>query len=75
LLWAQRQGGISNLTAKSQDNLKIVEEWVAETDWVDFLTAKKENRSSSTIVIKVTHPIILSFSEVYVRNRGVKILI
>jgi len=56
LRWAERIGGVPVLIARSEDNLGAVAEWVERTPWVDFLAARPETRSPTSICLKVTDP-------------------
>ena len=56
LRWAERIGGLPALIARSEDNLRVVAEWVERTPWVDFLAARPEYRSSTSICLKVVDP-------------------
>ncbi|MBN2398559.1 MAG: phosphoserine transaminase [Deltaproteobacteria bacterium] len=53
LAWA---GEISlpGLIERSMRNLKVVEEWVRRTDWIDFLAASEDIRSNTSVCLKVT---------------------
>ncbi|MEB3701688.1 Phosphoserine aminotransferase [Candidatus Bealeia paramacronuclearis] len=51
LLWCQSQGGLPALVERSQKNLKVVSNWVAQTPWVDFLVKNPKFRSSSSITL------------------------
>jgi phosphoserine aminotransferase len=42
LAWADSIGGLEALIARADDNLALVEEWVARTGWVDFLAASQQ---------------------------------
>lgn len=50
------KSGLEALFARSKANLKVVEDFVAKHDWVDFLAASPEIRSSTSICLKVTAP-------------------
>lgn len=56
LKWAEEIGGLPALIARSEANLKAVADWVARTDWIDFLAADAENRSCTAICLKITAP-------------------
>ena len=60
LRWAERIGGLPALIARSQDNLRVVAEWVEHTPWLDFLAARPEIRSSTSICLKVIDPEIMA---------------
>jgi phosphoserine aminotransferase len=58
LRWAERIGGLAALIARSDDNLRVVAEWVDRTPWVDFLAERREIRSSTSICLKIVDPAI-----------------
>lgn len=53
LKWADNIG-LKGLIRMSMANLKVVEEWVARTDWIDFLAESEEIRSNTSVCLKVT---------------------
>jgi phosphoserine aminotransferase len=55
LQWAASVGGLQGLLARSEANLKVVEDWVAKNDWVDFLAAGKDVRSNTSVCLSVVH--------------------
>ena len=57
--WAG-QIGLDGLFKKSLANLKVVEDWVAKTDWVEFLAADPAVRSNTSVCLSVTHPKVAS---------------
>jgi phosphoserine aminotransferase len=58
LRWAERIGGLAALIARSEDNLRVVAEWVDRTPWVDFLAERPEIRSTTSICLKIVDPAI-----------------
>lgn len=52
LNWAA-QKGLKGLIGKSRGNLKIVEEWVAKTPWIEFLARAPEMRSNTSVCLSV----------------------
>ena len=56
LKWAESESGLSGLIKRSQQNLKIIENWVEKTNWVDFLAEKPETRSNTSVCLKITDP-------------------
>ncbi|MCE9507667.1 MAG: phosphoserine transaminase [Alphaproteobacteria bacterium] len=56
LKWAESIGGLPALIKRSNANLKVVEEWVAKTDWAEFLPERTEIRSNTSICFKVVDP-------------------
>jgi phosphoserine aminotransferase len=53
LTWA-KEIGLEGLIKRSEANLKIIEEWVGNNDWIDFLAVSKEIRSSTSVCLSVT---------------------
>ncbi len=45
--------GLEGLIQKSRANLRVVEEWVAKNDWIAFLAASPEIRSSTSVCLSV----------------------
>ncbi|MDP1739323.1 MAG: phosphoserine transaminase [Caulobacter sp.] len=56
--WASAQGGLAGLRARSDANFAVIEAWVARTPWVDFLAEVPEQRSNTSVCLKVTDPAI-----------------
>jgi len=52
LQWAS-EIGLAGLFNRSLANLKIVEDWVAKTDWIEFLAETKETRSNTSVCLSV----------------------
>ena len=53
--WAGKFG-LDGLIKKSQGNLKVVADWVAKTDWIEFLADDPKVRSNTSVCLSVTHP-------------------
>jgi len=53
LAWAGTIG-LAGLIDRSRANLKVVEEWIGRTGWIDFLAVSEEIRSSTSVCLKVT---------------------
>ena len=53
LKWAE-EIGLNGLIKRSQENLKVIEEWVAKTEWADFLAASPDIRSNTSVCLAVT---------------------
>ena len=56
LAWAESCGGLLGLIARSEANLAVVAEWVAASDWCDFLAVDPATRSNTSICLKVVDP-------------------
>jgi phosphoserine aminotransferase len=53
LKWVKSIGGLKATIARSNENLKVISEWVAKTPWVDFLCADEATRSNTSICLKI----------------------
>jgi phosphoserine aminotransferase len=62
LKWAESLGGLPALTARSQANLKAIEDWVRQSNWASFLAEDQAIRSSTSICLKITDPAYLALS-------------
>src|SRR5215217_6843662 len=56
-------GIFDGMKARSQANLKALEDWVAVTPWVEFLAEDKTIRSNTSVCLKVVDPAITALSE------------
>jgi phosphoserine aminotransferase len=58
LAWAQSIGGLKALHARADANAKAVADWVARTDWIDFLARDPALRSNTSVCLKVVDPAV-----------------
>lgn len=56
LRWAESIGGLPSLIKRSEANLQVVSEWVAKTNWIDFLAINPATISNTSICLKITAP-------------------
>jgi phosphoserine aminotransferase len=56
LAWAEKEGGVDALIARSEANLATVAAWVERTPWVEFLAREPRTRSCTSICLKVVDP-------------------
>ena len=56
LAWGEELGGGSALIARSDANLTAIAEWVARSDWDDFLASAPAVRSSTSVCLKIVDP-------------------
>ncbi|MDV7340879.1 phosphoserine transaminase [Terasakiella sp. A23] len=54
LNWAEGLGGLDALIARSQSNLKALEDWVETNDDFGFLAEDKSIRSNTSVCLKIT---------------------
>jgi len=53
LRWAKSIGGLGQLIARSQDNLKAISEWQKTSSWASFLATDPATRSSTSICLAI----------------------
>jgi phosphoserine aminotransferase len=51
LKWADSIGGLAGLIAKSQANLKVIEDFVAQNDWISFLATDPATVSNTSVCL------------------------
>jgi phosphoserine aminotransferase len=56
LRWAESVGGLPGLVRRSEANLAVLEEWVARSEWAQFLAADPKIRSSTSICLTIEAP-------------------
>ncbi|MCB2109274.1 MAG: phosphoserine aminotransferase, partial [Rhodobacteraceae bacterium] len=54
LSWAESVGGLAGLIKRSEDNLKVISDWVDKKNWVGFLAESANTRSCTSICLKIT---------------------
>ncbi len=63
LSWAEEIGGLNALQSRVAENMSVLEEWVAQTDWIDFLCAAPAHRSPTSVCFKITDATIAAQSD------------
>ena len=53
LNWAKAQGNKDGLIAKANANLAVVEDFVANNDWIDFLAVDPATRSNTSVCLTI----------------------
>jgi len=56
LRWALSVGGLPQLIRRSEQNLRLVAEWVEASPWAGFLAADPATRSCTAICLRFTDP-------------------
>ncbi|WP_096087733.1 phosphoserine transaminase [Agaribacterium haliotis] len=51
LSWVESLGGVSATIARSNESLALIEKFVAENDWIDFLAKNPAERSNSSVCL------------------------
>ncbi len=52
LEWAKNVGGLTELIKISNENLKLINDWVLKTNWIKFLAKDKTTISNTSICLK-----------------------
>jgi phosphoserine aminotransferase len=63
LKWAASIGGLAELRRRADQNLKVLEDWVAKTPWVGFLAEDPATRSNTSVCLKVVAPQITALPQ------------
>lgn len=53
LKWVDSIGGLRELIRRSESNLKIIDDFVNENEWIDFLCEDKKIRSNTSVCLKL----------------------
>jgi phosphoserine aminotransferase len=62
LQWAKSTGGLTAMIARSDANAKVLSDWVAATAWVDHLAKHTNERSNTSVCLKVVDPVVTRLS-------------
>jgi len=60
LKWGESIGGLAALHERCNANAQVLNDWVAKTDWVDFLAPDAATRSNTGVCLKVVDPRVAS---------------
>jgi phosphoserine aminotransferase len=63
LIWAESVGGLKGLIARSNSNLKALEDWAAKSSWCGFLAEDAAIRSNTSVCLKVIDPWFTALSD------------
>jgi phosphoserine aminotransferase len=63
LSWAESVGGLKGLIARSNANLKVLEDWAARSGWIGFLAKDRAIRSNTSVCLSVIDPTFAGLSE------------
>ncbi|GAB0498482.1 hypothetical protein MMPV_009827 [Pyropia vietnamensis] len=58
LNWAKSIGGLDGLVERADGNLGVIEAFVDNRDWVDFLATDPATRSNTSVCLSITDPVI-----------------
>jgi len=74
LKWVESIGGSNEIVKISDENLKIVDEWVNKSEWVKFMCEDRESRSATSITLSIKDEWFNKFEEEEQRETVKKIV-
>ncbi len=63
LQWAQRIGGLDGLIARANANADAIARWVEERSWIDHLALVPEQRSNTSVCLKLSDEAVARLSD------------
>ncbi len=51
--WADSIGGLPALIQRSRNNFNVVDQWITDTDWVEWLPCDPKTRSTTSMCLKI----------------------
>lgn len=51
--WAESIGGLDSLIARCNENFKVINKWIEQTDWVQWLAVNESTISNTSLCLKV----------------------
>ena len=58
LEWTKKIGGLKRLIELSNENLRLIKDWVKKTDWVDLLAQDEMTISNTSICLRFSDSIL-----------------
>jgi len=68
LNWSEEIGGLDELFRRSNTSLSLIETWVQNISWVDFLNVNKQTRSNTGITFKIVEDWFVKKGEIQQRD-------
>ena len=56
LNWADDMGGLDGLVGRADANFAVIDQWVANTGWIEFLADDPATRSNTSVCLKIVDP-------------------
>ncbi len=63
LNWAKSVGGLQGLIERVNGNAAVLSDWVAKTDWVDYVALAEANRSTTSVCLSIVDDWFTALSE------------
>ncbi len=61
--WAEQSGGLKGLIARSEASFAHIDRWVTASDWATFLAEEPDQRSTTSVCLKIKDPWLLNLDE------------
>ncbi|WP_414650165.1 phosphoserine transaminase [Devosia sp.] len=61
--WGKSLGGLQAMQARADANFKVLADWVAKTDWVEFLAKDPATRSNTSVCLSIVDPAITALDD------------
>ena len=61
--WGKSIGGLKAMQARADANFKAIADWVAKTDWIDFLAKDPATRSNTSVCLVISDPAITALDD------------
>ncbi len=61
--WAEAQGGLQSLHSRCDANYQVIDQWVEQNDWIEWLAEDPTTRSSTSMCLKIVHPDFLNLDD------------
>jgi len=59
LRWARDIGGLAALIDRCDRNFAVIDDWVAQSNWADFLATAPATRSTTSVCLKIVDPRVI----------------
>jgi phosphoserine aminotransferase len=63
LQWAKSIGGLDGLVARADANFKVIDDFVARSDWAAHLAVVPQTRSNTSVCLSIVDPDFTALSE------------
>jgi len=61
--WGLAAGGLGELIRRTDANFAALSDWVERTDWIDWLAERADERSTTSVCLKITDPRVSALDE------------
>ena len=60
LNWVKSNGGLQFMLNRADENAQVLYDWIEQTDWIENLAEKTEERSNTGVCMKIVDPRVLA---------------